>query len=58
MRLHADSEISWRQDAVTDRYATESETEELKAWKKYRVFLMRVDLAEVPNIKWPVAPLD
>lgn len=58
LRLYANSEIPQRQDAVTYRYATESETEELKAWEKYRVLLIRVDLSEVPDIEWPVAPSD
>ena len=58
LRLHADSEIPWRQDAVTDSYANENETEELKVWKKYRVLLMRVNLSEAPEIEWPVAPSD
>ncbi|HGE7341431.1 TPA: tail fiber assembly protein [Citrobacter youngae] len=49
----ADTEISWRQDAVDAGIATEEETAALSEWKKYRVRLMRVDTSKAPDIKWP-----
>lgn len=53
LRAAADSEITWRQDAVDADIATEQEVSELAAWKKYRVLLMRVDTAAPA---WPTAP--
>lgn len=49
----ADTEISWRQDAVDAGIATEEETAALTEWKKYRVMLMRVDTS---NPDWPTPP--
>ena len=49
----ADTEISWRQDAVDAGIATEEETAALTEWKKYRVMLMRVDTSK-PD--WPTPP--
>lgn len=49
----ADTEISWRQDAVDADIATEEETAALTEWKKYRVMLMRVDTSK-PD--WPTPP--
>ncbi|EHP6101748.1 tail fiber assembly protein [Citrobacter freundii] len=53
LRIMADSEISWRQDAVDAGIATEEETAALGDWKKYRVLLMRVDTVK-PD--WPTLP--
>lgn len=53
LRVIADSEISWRQDAVDAGIATEEETAALSEWKKYRVLLMRVDTS---NPDWPEMP--
>lgn len=53
LKLTADGEIEWRQDAVDAEIATEEEITELAAWKKYRVLLMRVDLAKP---EWPPVP--
>lgn len=53
LRKVADSEISWRQDAVDAEIATDGEATELAAWKKYRVLLMRVDTS---NPEWPEKP--
>ncbi|WP_281274797.1 tail fiber assembly protein [Kluyvera ascorbata] len=53
LRLVADAEIEWRQDAVGAGIATEEETVALAEWKKYRVLLMRVDTA-APD--WPTPP--
>lgn len=49
----ADSEISWRQDAVDAGIETEEETAALADWKKYRVLLMRVDTTAPV---WPTQP--
>ncbi|MBJ9202158.1 tail fiber assembly protein [Citrobacter sp. FDAARGOS_156] len=49
----ADTEISWRQDAVDAGIATEEETAALTEWKTYRVMLMRVDTS---NPDWPTPP--
>ncbi|HHK9555471.1 TPA: tail fiber assembly protein [Enterobacter sichuanensis] len=53
LRIVADNEIEWRQDAVDVGIATEEETAALAEWKKYRVLLMRVDTADP---KWPTPP--
>ncbi|HIH3527187.1 TPA: tail fiber assembly protein, partial [Escherichia coli] len=53
LRLKADSEIAWRQDAVDAGIATEDETAALSEWKKYRVLLMRVDTSKP---EWPEKP--
>ncbi|OUR38548.1 hypothetical protein B9J96_06040 [Enterobacter roggenkampii] len=56
LRLTADAEISWRQDAVDAGIATAGETAALAEWKKYRVLLMRVDTSKAPAIEWPTPP--
>lgn len=56
LRLKADSEIAWRQDAVDAGIATAEETSALAEWKTYRVLLMRVDTSTAPDITWPVQP--
>ncbi|MBW4241750.1 tail fiber assembly protein [Enterobacter roggenkampii] len=56
LRLTADAEISWRQDAVDAGIATAGETAALAEWKKYRVLLMRVDTSKAPAIEWPTSP--
>lgn len=56
LRAIADSEIAWRQDAVDAGIATEEETSALAEWKKYRIFLMRVDTSTAPEITWPEQP--
>lgn len=53
LKRTADSEITWRQDAVDAEIATDDEVTALAAWKKYRVLLMRVD---VNSPKWPKVP--
>lgn len=53
LKVMADSEISWRQDAVDAEIATDDEVTDLSAWKKYRVLLMRVDTS---NPQWPEKP--
>lgn len=56
LRLTADAEISWRQDAVDAGIATAGETAALAEWKKYRVMLMRVDTSKAPVLEWPTQP--
>ncbi len=56
LRRAADTEVSWRQDAVDAEIATEGEATTLTAWKKYRVLLMRVDTSKAPEIEWPTQP--
>lgn len=53
LKTIADSEISWRQDAVDAEIATDDEVAALSSWKKYRVLLMRVDTS---NPEWPEMP--
>ncbi len=55
LRVQTDSEIDWRQDAVDAGIATEEETTALSEWKKYRVLLMRVDIADP---EWPTFPAE
>lgn len=56
LKAESDSEISWRQDAVDAGIATDAETTELAAWRKYRIQLMRVDTSTAPDITWPTPP--
>lgn len=44
------------QDAVDIDEATEEEIALLKAWKKYRVSLSRLDLSTAPDMTWPEKP--
>ncbi|HHN8473339.1 TPA: tail fiber assembly protein [Morganella morganii] len=44
------------QDAVDLDMATPEEEELLKAWKKYRVLLNRIDTSTAPDITWPQKP--
>lgn len=53
LRAIADSEISWRQDAVDADIATDREVSELAEWRKYRVLLMRIDTTDP---EWPQPP--
>ncbi|EPJ5577297.1 tail fiber assembly protein [Citrobacter farmeri] len=53
LRIMADDEISWRQDAVDADIATDEEKAALAEWRKYRVLLMRVDTAKP---EWPTLP--
>lgn len=43
-------------DAVDLGMSTLEEELALKAWKKYRVLLSRVDTSLAPDIEWPVKP--
>jgi len=44
------------QDAVDVDDATDEELASLKAWKKFRVALNRLDLAAAPDVDWPAVP--
>lgn len=57
LRIAADSEIVWRQDAVDADIATDEEVAALAEWKKYRVLLMRVHTSKAPDIEWPTPPV-
>ncbi|MFX4313023.1 tail fiber assembly protein [Enterobacter sp. 63] len=52
----ANASITPLQDAADLDIATDEEMESLKAWKKYRVLLSRVDTSKVPDIEWPDKP--
>ncbi|MDK1204208.1 tail fiber assembly protein [Cronobacter turicensis] len=54
--LEATDAIAPLQDAVDLDIATDAEIETLKAWKKYRVLVNRVDTSKAPKIKWPEKP--
>lgn len=56
LKAAADTEISWRQDAVDAGIATSEEANALAEWKKYRVLLMRIDVSKAPDIEWPPLP--
>ncbi|SFC50162.1 tail fiber assembly protein [Pragia fontium] len=43
-------------DAVEFEIATDEERATLKAWKKYRIALTRIDTSTAPNITWPEVP--
>lgn len=53
---HAAAAIAPLQDAVDVDDATDEELASLKAWKKYRVALNRLDLSAAPDIDWPAVP--
>ena len=52
----ATGKIEPLQDAVDLDIATESEISQLKAWKKFRVLVNRVDASLAPDIEWPEMP--
>ncbi|GAB1440122.1 hypothetical protein MASR2M36_29040 [Providencia sp.] len=52
----ATAEIAPLQDAVDLGIATDEERAQLRAWKKYRVILNRVDTSLAPDIDWPQKP--
>lgn len=56
LRVAADNEIDWLQDAVDAEIATSEEGTLLAAWKIYRVLLMRIDTSKAPDIVWPETP--
>lgn len=53
---YATNKILPLQDAVDLAMATEAESLQLTAWRKYRVLLTRVDTSTAPDINWPQAP--
>lgn len=52
----ANNAIAPLQDAVDLDIATDEETAQLTAWKKYRVLLNRVDTSTTSNIDWSQKP--
>ncbi|PAO24604.1 tail fiber assembly protein [Enterobacter roggenkampii] len=52
----ATNAIAPLQDAVELGIATDEEIAQLKAWKKYRVEVNRVDTSTAPDITWPEPP--
>ncbi|WJV64387.1 tail fiber assembly protein [Pectobacteriaceae bacterium CE70] len=55
-RATASARITELTYAVELAMATDEEKNALLAWKKYVVFLSRVDTATAPNIDWPTVP--
>lgn len=53
----ANQAIATLQDAVDFDMATDEEFQKLTMWKKYRIFLNRIDTSEPVNIEWPDVPL-
>ncbi len=49
-------QIDTLHDAVNFEMASDDETEQLTAWKKYRVLLNRIDVQSAPDITWPEVP--
>lgn len=56
LRAEADAAIQPLQDASDLGIATDEETSQLIAWKKYRVMLMRIDTNDAEEIIWPEQP--
>ena len=56
LRLIADAEIAWLQDAIDTGIASNEEASLIVAWKHYRVELMRVDTSKGMEIIWPLMP--
>lgn len=54
--LEATAFIDPLSDAVDLDMSTPEEEVSLKAWRKYRVLLNRVDVSLAPDIEWPVKP--
>lgn len=52
----ATDRINTLQDAIDLEMATDFEVESLKAWRKYRVLLSRVDTSKAPDVDWPQEP--
>ncbi|ATI63784.1 tail fiber assembly protein [Edwardsiella tarda] len=52
----ATNAIAPLQDAVDLSEATPDEEARLKAWKRFRVEVNRVDTSAAPNISWPAQP--
>ena len=57
-RLMAEATVSMAplQDADDIGEAIDDELSQLKAWKKYRVMLNRIDTSTAPDIDWPQKP--
>lgn len=53
----ATEQMSPLQDAVELNIATDEEAERLLVWRKYRVVLSRIDVAQTDGIEWPQPPV-
>lgn len=56
LRAEADEAIQPLQDASDLEIATNGEVNQLAAWKKYRVMLMRINTKDAHEIIWPERP--
>lgn len=56
LMLQAANTIAPLQDAVDLDIATDKEQTTLTEWRKYRVWLSRVDCSIAPDIVWPEQP--
>lgn len=56
LMLQAANTIAPLQDAVDLEIATDKEQTSLTEWRKYRVWLSRVDCSIAPDIVWPEQP--
>ena len=56
LMIESSNLISTLQDAVDLDMATEEEKSKLLAWKRYRVYLNRIDTSAVPDINLPKKP--
>ncbi|MDF7667466.1 tail fiber assembly protein [Orbaceae bacterium ESL0727] len=52
----ANNQIGILQDIIDLDMQEADEEQQLKAWKKYRILLLRVDVSSV-NIDWPTKPI-
>lgn len=52
----ANTAISILQDAIDFDMQEDGDEEKLKAWKKYRILLSRVDLT-IDDVEWPEKPM-
>ena len=52
----ANENISILQDSIDFDIAEDGDEEKLKAWKKYRILLNRIDVNQAPDIEWPEKP--
>lgn len=52
----AEGIIAPLKDAIELNMATDEEKEKCTEWKKYRIFLSRVDITDPDSVVWPVPP--
>jgi hypothetical protein len=53
----ASVKINSLQYAIDTGLATNSDEEQILAWKTYHVLLSRIDTSKAPDIEWPVKPI-